>query len=164
VETSVGRIVLRTGLVASFGSLIAQLLFMLPDWRRWPCILMRDSRMAAAVPLGARALTRAVSPVRALMWATAVHLLVAVSDALVVYRLAEMPALGKRFLRFPLGFGVAYGLAAYAFRFYALQSLGFPWFRQLRTPSYLFTHIAHGALTALTLKRSADEARTGGNA
>lgn len=126
---------------------------MLPVWRRWPRILLRDSRMAAAIPLGPRALTPEVSSRQAFAWATAVHVLVALSDALVISLLSERRIFRKCFRLAPSIFGALYGLAAYGFRFYVLAPLFYPWFCKLRTPAYLLTHIAHGVFTMLAWKR-----------
>jgi hypothetical protein len=143
--------VLFAGFVAAVGSTLAQFGFMLSDRRRWPVILMRDSRMAAAVVLGREALAERRLPLRVLVAAASIHFLVASLDAATLA--LAMTRRGARHLP-SLPLGAAYGLAAYGVRVHLLAPL-YPWMRELQTPAYLLTHIAHGIVTALAL-RSAD--------
>jgi hypothetical protein len=147
IRRSWGQRVLIAGSVAAVGSILAQLAFTLDERRRWPRILMRDSRMTAAVVLGPAGLTRRTPPARALLAATLIHFLVAGLDtaavALLIARLRRAPV---------LMLGALYGLAAYGARLYVLAPL-YPWMRRLRTPSYLLTHVAHGIIIALALGR-----------
>lgn len=141
--------VLFPGFVGSVGSTLAQFAFMPPDRRRWPVILMRDSRMAAAVVLGPEALAER-RPLRVLVAAASVHFLVAWLDAATLALI--MTRRGARH-RPALPLGAAYGLAAYGVRLHLLRPL-YPWMRQLQTPAYLLIHITHGILIALALRRA----------
>jgi hypothetical protein len=139
--------IIATGLVASVVTTAAQLLLMQPDIRRWPAILRRDSRFAAAILVGPKALTSAFSMPRAVFWASTVHLLVACSDAAVLVGVYMHRHRGI------LAGGAAYGFASYYVRLHLLTGL-FPWIRQLRRPAYLWTHVIHGVLTAALVRAS----------
>ena len=142
--------VLFAGFAAAVGSTVAQFAFMLPDRRRWPVILMRDSRMAAAVVLGPEALAERRLPLRVLVAAVSIHFLVASLDAVTLALLMTRRG-ARHMLALPLG--AAYGLAAYGVRLHLLAPL-YPWMRELQTPAYLLTHIAHGIVIAVALRRA----------
>jgi hypothetical protein len=127
---------------------VVQPVFLLPDWRQWPRILRRDSRIAAAVVLDPDALSSQTPWPRVLAAATGVHFLGAWLDAAT---LAAVLGCRRQNLPALLATGALYGTAAYGVRLYALAPW-YPWMRRLRTPAYLLTHVAHGIVTALALR------------
>lgn len=133
------------GIVAGTLATLAQVLLWIAAGQDAWLLLLRDSRLTAALVLGESALSPFGGPdVQVLLAATAVHFSLSV-----IYAAVLLPA-AKRLAPVPsLTAGAGFGALLYYFNLYGL-TIVFPWFTVARGGITLMAHLVFGTVVMLT--------------
>jgi len=144
------RATVLAGLVAAIASTLAQLALWAVFTDALPGILWRDSRLAAAIVMGARALESAGFDLAIAGIATVVHFALSIAYALIL-----APLVGRRIrLTVAAAIGAMFGAALYAVNMHGFTAI-YPWFAATRDPITFAAHVAFGASAALAYRIAA---------
>ena len=142
------KAVLLTGVSAGVLSTIAQLLLWFLSGQDAIALLLRDSRLTAALVLGAEVLPPSVTfDIKVMLAATAIHFLLSIFYATVLLPLRRSN------LAFSLFIGAGFGVALYFLNLHGFTAI-FPWFVEARGGITLVAHAVFGVTVMLAYRYS----------
>ena len=143
------RAALVSGVAAGLVSTVAQVALWVTFTDAFPAILWRDTRFAAAILLGSRALESAQDVLLIASAATLIHFVLSFAYALLLAM-----AIHRRAMPVAIAIGALLGAAVYVVNMHAFTAF-FPWFVEARDPITLAAHLVFG-VTAVVVYRGLD--------
>jgi len=140
------RAALVSGIAAGVVSTVAQVAMWVAFTDAFPAILWRDTRFAAAILIGTRALDRTHGVLLIASAATLIHFALSVTYALLLGM-----AIHGRALPVAIAIGALSGAIIYFVNMYAFTAF-FPWFVEARDPITLAAHFVFGATAAVVYR------------
>ena len=149
--------ILVAGIAAGVLSTVAQVLLWVATGQEAWALLLRDSRLTAALILGYSGTPAAGFDAKTMLVAVAIHFALSITYAALLLPLAKRLTLVPSLL-----VGACFGASLYFFNLFGFTFL-FPWFRQARGIVTLASHLVFGVTAMLSYRWFGPQAARGQN-